>query len=104
MVPFAVKANTTCHHNVTGSVGDRPLDATASLTVKPILPLPPHTFSCCIKREQLPKLSVAGPIATVRSTPRACGLRLAGQPCRNGVRFPCVLPLIFLFDRPRYTG
>jgi hypothetical protein len=24
MVPFAVKANTTCCHNVTGSVGGRP--------------------------------------------------------------------------------
>jgi hypothetical protein len=27
MLPFAVKANTTCRHNLTGTVGGRPLDA-----------------------------------------------------------------------------
>jgi hypothetical protein len=67
------------HDNATGTVGGRPLDATASLTVQPILPLPPHTFSCCIKREQLPKLSVADSIAIARSTLRTCGASV-GRP------------------------
>ena len=53
MVPLAVKANTTAMTTRRVPWAVAPLAATASLTVQPILPLPPHTFSCCIKREQL---------------------------------------------------
>jgi hypothetical protein len=79
MVPLAVKANTTAMTTRRVPWAVAPLDATASLTVQPILPLPPHTFSCWIKREQLPKLSVADSIAIARSTLRTCGASV-GRP------------------------
>ena len=68
MVPFAVKANTTCCHNVTGSVGGRPSAQRAS----PCSPIRSHELATVTRRVSLRKLLLT-PVRKqpIRSEPRA---------------------------------
>jgi hypothetical protein len=55
-----------------------------------------------VVEHQLPKLSVVGSIPIARSNRRSFGWRASRAAAE--IAFPGVLPLIFLFDRPRHTG